>query len=955
MTRRVHITGAHITQFGKLAGRDFDFEQHKFVVLLGPNESAKSTLSEALAWILAGRRSDPAIGHRFVSNNSAQETTLSGTVSGTIDSKPFSIGRSFRIRRATKGRPPAETPPDITIDSESAALANWEDLISVHNGDDFALRYRMTGPYDPANIVDVKELLEALSIGATIKKSPAKVLSVIESKGLSLVTVSKDVQLAGPRSQQNSFKTLQSELSTISNQLTDISNSQRDISKLETSIAEAEKDRDALQESQREWKTKKSVLEAFESILPVQSEIERLTGELNSLSEVSPEWLPAIQQQIRFELAAERLKTHEGALRESESKLQQESQRIGLTDQELLEIDVTASKVSEFNSLALQQQKAVSKEEEEKGNLVNQDLKLGRLDESLRETAEALGIDFEALLRLGNAIPDEMSFGDIVRKWNEQSQATETLVSGLETLRGKEEEGAQNLEDFRKRPSSGGPGSVKPSVAPAGFLGKYQKQSAVALLLVSALAMSIKPVFGLIATILSALAMVVVLRASGSGITTDSSLDEGQRLEDELRKARGEVADRIRKIEESERDEKSLSGRVTKTLVDYGFKGDCDLVRALRIRSALQVIATSVRDYELANSEKARITTALEGVADELSRVRSAIVQLAAELHLSRFSASLSETLMRDFAAVVELRTTNQTNKRLVSEFRAEVEEILGGQDSARSGEELLAEFQTAQALHIERADIDEKIRKSEEKIASEVTRWPQLQTYLENPISDSDVAHEIEVIESSIKDVDPQIEAEREKVFGLRQERDQFLQRDDLAEMKQRESQLLETQTSVAAVGAAWWLAHKIISDIKEEVEKSSQPKLVQRASEIASYITGDAWSGFILDDDQRIQVRQGPVLIDQEGLSAGSKDVLRLAIRLAVAEMHREKNDIALPIFLDDPTASIDDERAPRLFEVLKQFSEHHQLIMTTHDPRSSAQAVAAGAFAFDMEQKS
>jgi uncharacterized protein YhaN len=290
----------------------------------------------------------------------------------------------------------------------------------------------------------------------------------------------------------------------------------------------------------------------------------------------------------------------------------------------------------------------------------------------------------------------------------------------------------------------------------------------------------------------------------------------------------------------------------------------------------------------------------------------------------------------------------------LVSEFRAEVEEILGDQGSARSGEELLAEFQAAHTLHSERAEILEKIRKSEEKIASEVTRWPQLQTYLENPISDSDVAHEIEVVESLMKDIDPQIEAEREKVFGLRQERDQFLQRDDLAEVKQRESQLLETQTSIAAVGAAWWLAHKIISDIKEEVEKSSQPKLVQRASEIASYITGDAWSGFILDDDQRIQVRQGPVLIDQEGLSAGSKDVLRLAIRLAVAEMHREKNDIALPIFLDDPTASIDDERAPRLFEILKQFSEHHQLIMTTHDPRSSAQAVAAGAFAFDMEQK-
>ena len=66
MTKRVRINSAHITQFGKLAGRDFDFKEHQFVVLLGLNESGKSTLSEALAWIFAGRRSDTDFGRSYI-------------------------------------------------------------------------------------------------------------------------------------------------------------------------------------------------------------------------------------------------------------------------------------------------------------------------------------------------------------------------------------------------------------------------------------------------------------------------------------------------------------------------------------------------------------------------------------------------------------------------------------------------------------------------------------------------------------------------------------------------------------------------------------------------------------------------------------------------------------------------------------------------------------------------
>lgn len=952
MTKRVRINSAHITQFGKLAGRDFDFKEHQFVVLVGLNETAKSTLSEALAWILAGRRGDSEFSKRFIASGPAQESIVSGTIAGKIDAKSFSIGRSFRIRRTNRGRIPQDPDPEITINSDVSNLTNWDELIHVQSGDDYALRYRVTGPHDPANTVDVKELLEALSIGTSVQKSPAKVLEAIESKGLNLVTVSKNVQLVAAKKQDNSFKRIQSDLSDTSEILKEILKSQDDILIVEESIAKTEANKDALQETLRTKKTEKSILEAFKSTLPIQSEINGLSSDLASMSEVSPEWNPAIEEQITFEITAEHLKRAEGEVQASEQKLLQDSLRLGLNDQELAEINVTASNVTAFNSLAFKREQALGKELIEREGLEKEETKLGNLETSLTATANVLDIDLEALLQFGRAIPDDASFGDVVRKWAEKTGNTKDLVSNLETLRGEEESASKKLEDYKAMPKVGAAGNAKPAASRTGFFGRYQKPSVVTLLVVAAVAMLFGKVVGLAVTAGCVIAVLWILRPGVAGIPGDPSSDEGIRLDGDVKNIRDAIDAQLRKVAESQNNENSLSEGVNKTLSEYGFRGECDLTRANRIRSELTAIANSVRDYDQATGEKVRIVKVLQQVAEELALVEEAISQLTTDLHLSRFSSSLDGVLMSEFVTVVGLRTTNQTNKESVAKFRAEIEEILGSLSLTMSGEELLAKFKAAQLLDSGRKRILEEIRQRKERIAYIVSTEPQIQNHLDNPISESEIKYRLDAIESEIKEIDPLVEADQEKIFGFNRELKEYLERDDLAEVKQRESQLRETQKTVAANGVAWWLAHKIISDIKEEVEKSSQPLLVQRASEIASEITGGAWSGFVLDDDQRIQVRQGGISIDQESLSAGSKDVLRLAIRLAVAEMHREKHEIALPIFLDDPIASIDHVRAPRLFEVLKQFSEHHQLIMTTHDERSCAQAEAVGAFKIEMK---
>ncbi len=73
---------------------------------------------------------------------------------------------------------------------------------------------------------------------------------------------------------------------------------------------------------------------------------------------------------------------------------------------------------------------------------------------------------------------------------------------------------------------------------------------------------------------------------------------------------------------------------------------------------------------------------------------------------------------------------------------------------------------------------------------------------------------------------------------------------------------------------------------------------------------------------------------------LSAGTRDQLYLAVRVAVSE-YLSRGDVRLPLLLDDPLATSDDDRARAAFRLLaEEVSREHQVIlMTCHRARFEA----------------
>lgn len=91
---------------------------------------------------------------------------------------------------------------------------------------------------------------------------------------------------------------------------------------------------------------------------------------------------------------------------------------------------------------------------------------------------------------------------------------------------------------------------------------------------------------------------------------------------------------------------------------------------------------------------------------------------------------------------------------------------------------------------------------------------------------------------------------------------------------------------------------------------------------SKVTSELTGS--------NDLDMHIYSGGRLIDYVKLSEGTKETVSLAFRLAVLE-HLFPGGGGV-IFLDDPLANMDSERAARSWELITQFAQRHQVIYLT-----------------------
>ena len=128
---------------------------------------------------------------------------------------------------------------------------------------------------------------------------------------------------------------------------------------------------------------------------------------------------------------------------------------------------------------------------------------------------------------------------------------------------------------------------------------------------------------------------------------------------------------------------------------------------------------------------------------------------------------------------------------------------------------------------------------------------------------------------------------------------------------------------------------AMALIEEIARDKHARIAPRLAACAGEFLKEITCGAYDEVLINRDLRISIRIPQTSIMTENperiLSKGTVDQLYLALRLAMVQAMSDTGE-SIPLLLDDPFSSYDDQRLERALELLARLSAQNQVLLFT-----------------------
>ena len=127
--------------------------------------------------------------------------------------------------------------------------------------------------------------------------------------------------------------------------------------------------------------------------------------------------------------------------------------------------------------------------------------------------------------------------------------------------------------------------------------------------------------------------------------------------------------------------------------------------------------------------------------------------------------------------------------------------------------------------------------------------------------------------------------------------------------------------------------LAAETLRAADEQIQSRFSPQLGRLASHYMSIVTGGRYSDIFLNRDFSATLRtQGDSIArGSEYLSAGTLDLMYLAVRLAVCELALPDGENC-PLIIDDALVNLDEHRFSQAMELLKEIAKTRQVVLFT-----------------------
>lgn len=146
-------------------------------------------------------------------------------------------------------------------------------------------------------------------------------------------------------------------------------------------------------------------------------------------------------------------------------------------------------------------------------------------------------------------------------------------------------------------------------------------------------------------------------------------------------------------------------------------------------------------------------------------------------------------------------------------------------------------------------------------------------------------------------------------------------------SEISRMEAEYAEISAEYEAIT----LAIETLRKADEDIQSRFSPALGKLAAEYMQFVTGGKYDGVMLDRDFSAAVHEagGNVPRNAEYLSAGTLDLMYLAVRLAVCELALPES-ANCPLIIDDALVNFDADRRRQAMALLEKIAQERQVIL-------------------------
>jgi uncharacterized protein YhaN len=314
--------------------------------------------------------------------------------------------------------------------------------------------------------------------------------------------------------------------------------------------------------------------------------------------------------------------------------------------------------------------------------------------------------------------------------------------------------------------------------------------------------------------------------------------------------------------------------------------------------------------------------------------VGEAILQLDSHLTAQRAARSrLDELEKQARQAEVEVREAD-------ADIRA-ADEVLG-ELCRQAGRESPDELEAVERRFLEHRDLSSQLRDVETELVEGGDGLSVEALEMEAARVDRDsVVAELTALDQRIgEELRPAREELFERKLSAEQEFHSMAGTDEAAALAERAQQTLSEVRGHAERYVRLRLAARILRDEIEGFRRAHRDPILTRASGYFRDLTCASLSTIDTDFDESDQpvlvgVRPKGERLRVEAMSAGTRDQLYLALRLATLDHYVETSE-PLPFIVDDILIQFDDDRSRATLEALAHFSAKTQVILFTHHER-------------------